>query len=77
MHIYGIREMVLMNLFAGQQRRNRPREQTYGWGGERRKEGEMYGYSNMETYNTICNIDSQREFAVLLRVLKQGFCNNL
>ena len=38
MHIYGIREMVLMNLFAGQQRRNRPREQTYGWGGERRKE---------------------------------------
>ena len=29
-HIYGIRKMVLMNLFAGQQRRSRHREQTYG-----------------------------------------------
>ena len=76
-HIYGIRKMVLMNLFAGQQRRSRHREQTYGWGGEEEGEGEMYGYSNMETYNTICKIDSQREFSVLLRELKQGFCNNL
>ena len=31
----------------------------------------MYGESNMETYNTICKIDSQREFAVWLRELKQ------
>ena len=45
--------------------------------GEEEREGEMYGYSNMETYNTICNIDSQREFAVLLRVLKPGLCDNL
>ena len=36
----------------------------------------MYGESNMETYITICKIDSQREFAVL-RKLKQGFCINL
>ena len=28
--------------------------------------------SNMETYITICKIDSQREFAVWLRKLKQG-----
>ena len=32
----------------------------------------MYGKSNMETYITICKIDSQREFAVWLRKLKQG-----
>ena len=37
----------------------------------------MYGKSNMETYITICRIDSQREFAVCLRKLKQGLCINL
>ena len=31
----------------------------------------------METYMTICKIDSQREFSVWLRKLKQGFCINL
>ena len=37
----------------------------------------MYGKSNMETYITICKIDSQREFAIWLRKLKQGLCINL
>ena len=37
----------------------------------------MYGKSDMETYITICKIDSQWEFAVWLRKLKQGFCINL
>ena len=37
----------------------------------------MYGDSNMETYITICKIDSQWEFAVWLRELKLGLCNNL
>ena len=37
----------------------------------------MYGKSNMETYITICKIDSQQEFAVWLRKLKQGLCINL
>ena len=32
----------------------------------------MYGESNMETYITICKIDSQGEFAVCLRKLKTG-----
>ena len=41
------------------------------------REGEMYGKSNMETYITICKIDSQREFAVWLRKLKQGLYVNL
>ena len=33
---------------------------------------EMYGQSNMETYITICKRDSQLEFAVWLKKLKQG-----
>ena len=52
--------MVLMNLFEGQQWRNRHREQTYGHGQQRvRREGEMYAESNMETYITIYKLDSQ------------------
>ena len=45
--------------------------------GESGGESEMYGESNMETYITICKIDSQQEFAVCLRKLKQGLCINL
>ena len=37
----------------------------------------MYVKNNMETYITICNIDSQQECAVWLRELKQGLCINL
>jgi len=37
----------------------------------------MYGKSNMETYITLHKIDSQQEFAVWLRKLKQGLCSNL
>ena len=66
----------MKNLFAGQQWRNRHREQTYG-SGERGGEGEMYGKSNVEPYITVCKIDSQQEFAVQLRKLKQGLCINL
>ena len=43
-------------------------------GGE--EEGELYGESNIEVYKTICKIDSQWEFALWLRELKQGLCNN-
>ena len=49
---------------------------TYGHG-ERGGEGETYGKSNMETYITMCKIDSQWEFAVWLRKLKQGLSINL
>ena len=69
------RKRVLKNLFSGQCR-YRHREQTY----EQKKrggEGEMYIESNMEIYITICKIDSQWEFAVCLRKLKQGRCTNL
>ena len=37
----------------------------------------MYGKSNMETYITICKIDSQWKFAVWRRKLKQELCINL
>ena len=40
-------------------------------------EREMYGKNKMETYITMCKIDSQWEFAVWLRKLKQGLCINL
>ena len=68
--------MFQKNLFAGQQWRNRHREQTYGCG-ERGGESELYGESIMEIYITICKIDSHREFAVWLRKFKQGLCINL
>ena len=34
----------------------------------------MYGKSNMETYIIICKIDSQQEFVVWLREVKQELC---
>ena len=37
----------------------------------------MYGKSNMETYITICKIDSQWAITVWLRKFKQGLCINL
>jgi len=37
----------------------------------------MYGESNMDTYTTICKINSQQEFAVGLREFKQGLYINL
>ena len=52
------------------------REWTYGHG-ERGGEGEIYGKNNIETYITICKIDSQQEFAVWLKKLKQGLCIKL
>ena len=45
--------------------------------GEEKAGGKIYGESNIEIYNTICKIDSQWEFAVWLRELKQGLCDRL
>ena len=41
------------------------------------REGAMYGEGNIETYITICKIDSQWKFAVWLRELKQELYDNL
>ena len=62
-HIYGIQKDGTKKLSAGQQWRKRHREQTYGHG-EKAGEGEMNGESNMESYITICEMDSQGELAV-------------
>ena len=70
------RKTVPKNLFTGQQWRNSHREQTFVHG-EREGEGEMYGESNINTYITMCKIDSQGKFALCLRKLKQGLCINL
>ena len=63
--------MVLMNLFARQQWRNRRREQTYGHR-ERGGEDEMYGKSNMETYITICKIESQPSICCMAQETQTG-----
>ena len=42
-----------------------------------RKEGELYGKSNMETYITICKMDSQWVFAVWYMKLKHELCISL
>ena len=68
--------MVLKFLFTGQKRGNRHREQTCGLG-NKEEEGKMYGKRNVEICITICKTDSQQEFAVWLRKLKQGLCINL
>ena len=57
---------------------NQQRQRTDLWTqGLMEGEGRMYGESNMETYATTYKIDSQWEFAVWLRELKLGLCNNL
>ena len=57
--------MALINLFSGQQWRNRHREQTLDMAGGEEEDGEeMYGETNIETYNTVYKIDGQREFVV-------------
>ena len=47
------------------------------WGGRKAEEDGRYGESNVETYITVCKIDSQWEFAVWLRELTPELCNNL
>ena len=66
--------MVLKNLFTGEQWKNKNRLMDMRKGEERVR---LYGKSNMETYFIICKTDSQWEFAVWLRKLKQGLCVNL
>ena len=59
------KKIVLMNLLSGQRwRNNRIENRLMDTGRGEDGEGEMYGESNMEIYNTICKIDSQWEFAV-------------
>ena len=50
-----------MNLFTGQQWRNRHREQTYGHG-QRGGEGEMYGKSNLLVPALQCLVSESAKF---------------
>ena len=70
------KKMILMNSLSGKQRRKRHGEQTHGHGGVEEGQGETYAESNMETHNTTCKTDSQREPAVWPRGLKRGPCDN-
>ena len=63
--------MVLKNLFTGSNGETDIEKRLMDMG--RREERVRC----METYITICVIDSQQEFAVWLRKLKYGLCINL
>ena len=72
-HIYGIQKSGTEEFITrAAMEKQTQRIDLWTWGG--REEGEVYGKSNMETYITICKIDTQWEFAVQLRKLKQGLC---
>ena len=67
--------MVLKNLFTGSNGETDIKNglMDMGAGGE----GDMYGKSNMETYSTICKIDSHWKIVLCLRKLRQWLCINL
>ena len=77
LHIYGIQkdgtdEIICKAAMEKQTQRTDLWTQMVG-----RRKGGMHRESNMETYITISEIDSQSEFAVSLRKPTSGLCNNL
>ena len=52
--------IILYNRLRETDIENRPMDT----GGKEEEEGELYGESNIEVYNTICKIDNQWEFVV-------------
>ena len=76
MHIYGIQKNDTEE-FIYEATMEKQTQRTDLWTWREGRQGKMYGKSIMETYITICKIDSQWEFAVWLRKLKQGLCINL
>ena len=75
-HMYGIQKNGTEEFIHKATVEKQTQKQTHGHGEEGGK-GEMYGKSTMETYITICKINSQGEFTVCLRKLRQGLCINL
>ena len=68
MHIYGIYKNGTEEFIdRATMEKQIQRIDLWTWG-----DSEMYGKSNMETYITICKIDSQQEFAVWLRNSNRG-----
>ena len=76
-YLWNLEKWYWSTYLQGPQWRHRHRERTYGHGEGGEGEGAMYAESNMETYVTVCKIGSQWEFAVWLRELKPGLCDNL
>ena len=63
-HIYGIQKDGTDEFIFRAAREKQTENRPMVMGGGEEGEGEMYGESNMESYITICKIDSQWEFAV-------------
>ena len=76
MHIYGIQKNGTEEFMYRSTMQKQTQRYSYEHG-KRGGEGEMYGKSDMEAYINICKIDSQQEFAVWLRKLKQFLCIKL
>ena len=65
MHRYGIWNNGTDEfIFRAAMEKQTKRKKSMDTGVGEEEEGEMYGKSNTEIYNTICKIDSQWEFAV-------------
>ena len=63
MHIYEIQKNISEDfIYRTATEKETQRTDLWTWGGG--EEGEMYGKSNMETYITIYEVDSQWEFAI-------------
>jgi len=56
--------MALVIYFQGRNGETDIENRAMDMGEGKEGEGEIYGESNTEIYNTICKIDSQWEFAV-------------
>ena len=69
--------MVLMTLFQSSNGEIDIEKRLMDMGGGEEGDGEMYGESNIEIYNVMCKTESQWEFAVRLRKLKQGLYDDL
>ena len=65
-HIYGIQKEDTDEIIckASMENQTQTTDLQAWWGQGVEGEGGMYGESNMETYITICKIDSKWEFAV-------------
>ena len=58
MHIYGIQKEGIDEFICRAAMEKQTQRADLQTRGGKEKEGEMHGESNMETYNTICEIDS-------------------
>ena len=70
-HNMEFRKMIMMTLYAIQQKRHRCKEQTFGLCGKRQGLDDLREY-HWNMYITICDIDPEFKFNVWHRVLRAG-----